>query len=141
MSFRNRNFLFSVIVILSILIITLGLSSSEIFVNSVGDIRAAVESAESGDVIVLENAGVYTVEDIPDVATCIDLAYMHLTIKSEDGATIKPEVTLNGFDLDNTDNSLELRGIRFISNGGNYFINFVETFEYALSVKVFDCDV
>ncbi len=123
------------------LIIFSSLRSGEIFVESGEDIRAAINSAQSGDVIVLENGGVYEVEDIPNVVTGIDLADMHLTIKAEDGATIKPEVTLNGFDLDNTDNALELRGIRFISNGGNYFINFVETFQYALYVKVLDCDV
>lgn len=115
-----------------------GLNAAEINVASGGDIQTAIDNAVSGDVIVLEDGGVYDAN-----VTLIMDGDKALTFAAEAGATVKPEVVIDGFRFGETSGSgITTRGLRFNGSfSGDYFIKADQAGDGAKHIKLYDTEV
>lgn len=98
-----------------------------------GTLAAAAAAAVSGDTLVLADGGLY------EEGTVLIQGKV-LTIMGAPDAAVKPTVVMSQLSIDGADNGVVLSNIRFDSNGGVYFIDFVSSFVSASYLKLWGVD-
>ena len=112
---------FTTLFVASLLLVAFSsnIKSAEIPVASGGDIASAISGAASGDVIVLADAGTYTITGTITLDKII-------TIKAADGTTITPIITVTAstaFNTSSTECGITFDGLEFVGpEGSSYFI-------------------
>ncbi len=112
--------------------------AAEIPVASGADLQKAIDDASSGDVLILDDGGLYDQNQ-----TLIMDGGKELTFKAQAGAAVKPEVITDGFRFGQTATSgIIAEGIEFNgSYSGDYFIKADQAGDGAKFIKLINCEV
>ena len=109
--------------------------AAEVTIPSGGDIQAAIDAAAEGDVLILENGGQYATNQL--------VINKSITLKAEDGYTVRPIVYCDGTSgvlFGDAGASVTELGIEFISRGARY-LNRVEKNDSVHFLGMYDCVV
>lgn len=103
--------------IMVLLLLVVGANATDINVPSGGSITDAIDGAADGDVIILDDGGVYDVGEYTLAKS--------ISIIAPDGVSVKPVITIVGFRFDGLVNArFTFKNVEFAGNNSDYFLRY-----------------